>query len=179
MEYHFARDHLWSFTSDAYVRSGWMAHEKSAGSSRRHVQPNRRDSPQNPFEIITIDDPFCIVLDCGAWDDNFSTTWIVELVSTRFQRRETSHFVGRSTMMHRSVAYANWTKGCSQTGSSRLFQQSRVKSRSRRASHNLGIDVPHDLREWTENKHTHTQLKDAMTREGESRARAVAFAGEK
>ena len=179
MEYHFARDHLWSFTSDAYVRSGWMAHEKSAGSSRRHVQPNRRDSPQNfgwnnhnwrPFlhraGLWSMGRQFFHHLDCGTGVHTFSV------------RRGTSRFVRRNTMMHRSVAYANWTKGCSQTDSSRFFQQSRVKSRSRRVSHNLGIDASTRFARM-DRKQTHTHLKDAMTREGESRARAVVFAGEK
>ena len=37
-------------------------------------------------ERTEADGPFCLVLDCGEWDDNLVTTWIVELVSTRVQR---------------------------------------------------------------------------------------------
>ena len=32
---------------------------------------------------IKLDDPCCLVLNCGEWGDNLATTWIEELVSTR------------------------------------------------------------------------------------------------
>ena len=83
MQYHLARDNLWSFTSDV-AAAEWPV-SSPLGLPTDTLNPTDLIHRRILDERVKADDRFCLVLDCGEWSDNLATTWIVELVSTRVQ----------------------------------------------------------------------------------------------